>query len=310
MPDRFMDASARTMFEDARRREWIAALTDALNHAPHDLLAFEEVRQRLQIHGQRSLGLQTIPLDAIVGSEGRYGDFDRHFLPKTDHTRDRWVNVNKASLQYIELPPIDVYKIGDIYFVRDGNHRISVARRAGQHDIDANVTELIVDVPMTTDLTIEKLPLKEEYSDFLEWTQLHILRPEQRIEFSESGGYLESIRHINGRRYFMGLELKRPIESAEAVADWYDNIYLPTVLVIRTERILQHFPGRTEADLYRWIMEHRWYMLEQSGGIDPGPHTAATHFAASYASQRWYHGLAQRITSLLRFPTKTGEERT
>jgi uncharacterized ParB-like nuclease family protein len=171
MPDRqFMDATARTQFEDARRREWIAALTDALYHAPHDLLAFEEVRQRLQIHGQRSLGLQTIPLDHIIGSEGRYGDFDRHFLPKTDHTRDRWMNVNKAALQYIDLPPIDVYKIGDIYFVRDGNHRISVARRLGQRDIDANVTELQVDVPMTRDLTVAALPLKEEYSDFLEWT--------------------------------------------------------------------------------------------------------------------------------------------
>ena len=309
MSDRqFMDAAARTQFEDARRREWVAALTDALYHAPHDLLAFEEVRQRLQIHGQRSLGLQTIPLNSIIGSEGRYGDFDRHFLPKTDHTRDRWMNVNKAALQYIDLPPIDVYKIGDIYFVRDGNHRISVARRLGQRDIDANVTELLVDVPMTRDLTVDVLPLKEEYSDFLEWTQLHTVRPDQRIEFSESGGYLELIRHINGRRYFMGLEQQRPIESLEAVVDWYDNIYMPTVAVIRTQNILQHFPGRTEADLYRWIMEHRWYMLEKSGGQDPGPALAASDFAQSYATQRWYHGLAQRVSSLLSFRVDGGSD--
>ncbi|MFM2308106.1 MAG: hypothetical protein RLY87_226 [Chloroflexota bacterium] len=300
MPDRqFMDLSARSQFEDARRREWFAALTDALNHAPHDLLAFEDVRQRLQIHGQKSLGLQTIPLDSIIGSEGRYSDFDRHFLPKTDATRDRWMNINKAAMQYIDLPPIDVYKVGEIYFVRDGNHRVSVARRVGQSFIDANVIELIVDVPITKELTAEVLPLKEEYSDFLEWTQLHVLRPDQRIEFTESGGYLELIRHINGRRYFMGLEQKRPIESVEAVVDWYDNIYMPAIAVIRSQHILEHFPGRTEADLYRWIMEHRWYMLEKSGGRDPGPAAAAADFAQSYATQRWYHGLAQRIASVL-----------
>lgn len=300
MPDRqFLDTTARNQFEDARRREWVAALTDALYQAPHDLLAFEDVRQRLQIHGQRSLGLQTIPLDAIIGSEGRYADFDRHFLPRSDRTRDRWLNVNKAAQQYIDLPPIDVYKIGDVYFVRDGNHRISVARRAGQRDIDAHVTELIVDIPMDTALTAAALPLKEEYSDFLEWTNLHVLRPEQRIEFSESGGYLELIRHINGRRYFMGLEQNREIPIAEAVSDWYDNIYMPVVAVIRAQRILTHFPGRTEADLYRWIMEHRWYMLEKAGGQDPGPSAAATDFAQTYANQRWYHSLAQRISSLL-----------
>ena len=301
MPDRqFLDTAARHQFEDARRREWIAALTDALYQAPHDLLAFDDVRQRLQIHGQRDLGLQTIPLDAIIGSEGRYADFDRHFLPRSDRTRDRWENVNRAAQQYIDLPPIDVYKIGAVYFVRDGNHRISVARRAGQHEIDANVTELLVAVPMSTALTADELPLMEEYSDFLEWTQLHELRPTQRIEFSESGGYLELIRHINGRRYFMGIEQQRPIPIAEAVTDWYDNIYLPVVAVIRNEHILQHFPGRTEADLYRWIMEHRWYMLEKAGGQDPGPAAAATDFAQTYANQRWYHALAQRIATLLR----------
>ena len=302
----FMNGAARSQFEDARRREWFAALTDALHHAPHDLLAFEDVRLRLQIHAQRSLGLQTIPLDHIVGSEGRYTDFDRHFLPKTDNTRDRWMNINKAAMQFIELPPIDVYKVGEIYFVRDGNHRVSVARRAGQSFIDANIIELVVDVPLTKALTADVLPLKEEYSDFLEWTQLHTLRPEQRIEFSESGGYLELIRHINGRRYYMGLEQKRPIVSVEAVADWYDNIYMPAIAVIRSQQILEHFPGRTEADLYRWIMEHRWYMLEKSGGQDPGPEAATSDFAESYATQRWYHGLAQRISSLLTFRAESG----
>lgn len=294
----FMQNITRAHFEEARRREWISALRDALSRAPHELLALEEVRNRLQIRGQRHLGLMTVPLDKIIGSEGRYGDFDRHFLPRSDHIRDRWMNVDRANQLYIDLPPVDLYKIGDVYFVRDGNHRVSVARQQGQTEIDANVDELFTDVPIDASLTADDLLIKEEYVDFLEWTQLHILRPQQRIEFSEQGGYLELIRHINGHRYFMGKELNRPISSEEAVANWYDTVYMPVVTCIRNRDVLRHFPGRTEADLYRWVMEHRWYMLQESGGTDPGPDAATQHFVENYGTANWFAQMARRIGDL------------
>ncbi len=300
MPDKnYWHTVSRLHFDDARRREWISALIDAFRHAPNDLLAFEEVRQRLQIRGQRDLGVCTVPIDHIVGSEGRYTDFDRHFLPRSDHIRERWMNVDRAAEQYIELPPVDLYKIGEVYFVRDGNHRISVARRNHQQYIDANVVELLVDVPLTADVSGDDLPLKEEYNDFLEWTKLHTLRPQQHIEFSERGGYLELIRHINAHRYFMGIDLKRDITIPEAIIDWYDTVYMPVIEVIRSHDALKHFPGRTEADLYRWIMDHRWRMLEESGGKDPGPEVATREYVDAFGAKPWFKRLTDRLLDVL-----------
>src|SRR5690606_4806324 len=144
--------------------------------------------------------------------------FDRWFLPRSDNLKNRWSRVDQAMQDAIHLPPIDVYQLGGIYFVRDGNHRVSVARQLGASYIDAYVTELLVDIPLGPDLTVRDLLLKEEYSDFLEWTNLHDLRPDERIEFSELGGYLNLVRHINAHRYYMGIETDGPVDRDVAVA--------------------------------------------------------------------------------------------
>jgi hypothetical protein len=286
---------ARHQFEEARRRALLAALLDAIRRQPNDLLAFEEVRARLNIRGQRYLGHQVVPLDRIVGSEGRYGDFDRRFLPRSDASKNRWTKVNDAMIRDVALPPIDLYKIGEVFFVRDGNHRVSVARQRGQTYIDAFVTELMVDVPLAPDLSVRDLLLKEEYSDFLEWTSLADLRPAQRIEFTELGGYLELVRHINGHRFFLNQSRETPVTRDEAVASWYDNVYLPVVAAIHAQNALEHFPGRTEADLYRWVMDHRWYMREALGE-DPGPDAAAAHYVAEFG----HYGIGEAIERSLR----------
>jgi len=236
-----------------------------------------------------------VALDHIIGSEGRYSDFDRRFLPRSDTLKQRWSSIDSAMIDSIELPPVELYKIGDIYFVRDGNHRVSVARQQGQSYIDAYVTELQVDVPLNPNLSVHDLLLKEEYSDFLMWTNLHALRPDERIEFSELGGYLELVRHINAHRYYLGKEQHRDISRDEAVTSWYDSVYLPIVLVIREQNVLKHFPERTEADLYRWIMEHRWYMRERNGA-DPGPQDATSDYVALYGQR----GLAGSVEEALR----------
>jgi hypothetical protein len=273
--------TAQHHFHDARRKALLAALAGLLRGQSSEMLSLEEVRARLNVRGQRYLGFQTVPLNYIVGSEGRYEDFDRHFLPRSDTLKQRWSRIDQAMHDAVNLPPVDLYKIGEIYFVRDGNHRVSVARQMGVDYIDANVIELVVDIPLGPDLTVRDLLLKEEYSDFLEWTDLHALRPDERIEFSELGGYLNLVRDINAHRYYLGLQLQRDIGRDEAVADWYDNVYMPILRVIREHDMLKQFPGRTEADLYRWIMDHRWYMRERSGA-DPGPEAAATEYVALF----------------------------
>jgi hypothetical protein len=268
----------REDFSRARRKAFFAQLQALVNRQSNELLSLEEVRARLNVRGQHYLGTQTVPLEHIVGSEGRYADFDRHFAPRHDATKFRWMSVDRAHHEDVALPAIELYKVGDIYFVKDGNHRVSVARMQGQVDIDASVTELVVDVPLSPDLSVRDLLLKEEYSDFLSWTGLASLRPEQRIEFSEPGGYMALVTHINGHRYFMGLERGEEVAREEAVANWYDTVYLPVVQVLREREALRAFPGRTEADLYRWIMDHRWYLRERNGGADPGPLVATEDY--------------------------------
>jgi Domain of unknown function (DUF4032) len=290
--------AAQQHFQVARRKALLSALAALLRGQSSAMLSLEEVRARLNVRGQRYLGHQSVPLDHIVGSEGRYEDFDRHFMPRSDTLKMRWSRVDQAMQEAIQLPPVDLYKIGDIYFVRDGNHRVSVARQMRAAFIDANVVELVVDIPLGPDLAMRDLLLMEEYSDFLEWTDLHALRTDERIEFSELGGYLDLVRDINAHRYYLSPQLQREIGRDEAVADWYDNVYMPIVRVIREQDLLKHFPGRTEADLYRWIMEHRWYMREHSGA-DPGPEAAAAEYAALFGRKRRAGALESALRAAL-----------
>jgi len=269
-------------FNRARRKAFLAQLLGIVNRNSNDLLSLEEVRARLNVRGQHYLGHQTVPLDHIVGSEGRYSDFDRHFAPRHDATKYRWMSVDRAHHEAIALPAIELYKLGDIFFVKDGHHRVSVARIQGQMEIDAVVTELVVDVPLAPTLSMRDLLLKEEYSDFLGWTDLASLRPQQRIEFSEPGGYLALVTHVNAHRYFMSLEREVEAEREEAVAGWYDSVYMPVVEVLRQTNALHAFPKRTEADLYRWIMDHRWYLRERNGGADPGPLVATEDYVRQF----------------------------
>ncbi len=274
----WINHTTREDFNRARRKALFAQLGALINRSSNELLPFEEVRARLNVRGQRHLGNRAVPLDQIVGSEGRYTDFDRQFAPLHEATKQRWMSIDRAHHEAVALPAIELYKLGDIYFVKDGHHRISVARLQGQLDIDAIVTELMVDVPLSASLSMRDMLLKEEYSDFLEWTGLADLRPEQRIEFSEPGGYLALVQHINAHRYYMSKERGYDVSSDEAVASWYDNVYMPVVEVLRAQQAVAAFRGRTEADLYRWIMDHRWYLRERNGGADPGPLVAVEDY--------------------------------
>lgn len=290
-------------FYRARRRALFSQLLALITHTPNELLSFEHVRAHLNVRGQHYLGHQTVPIAQIVGSEGRYNDFDRQFAPRHEAVKLRWLSVNKAHYQDVHLPAVELYKLGDIYFVRDGNHRISVARLQGKAYIDALVTELEVDVPLEPGLSVRDLLLKEEYSDFLEWTGLAQLRPEQRIEFSEPGGYLTLVRHINVHRYYLALERGAEVSSAEATASWYDQVYMPVIWVVRESGALQAFPGRTEADLYRWSMDHRWFLRERNGGTDPGPAMTVEDYVQRFGRRSLADlagQLAQRLSRILR----------
>ncbi len=272
-------------FRRARSKGFLRKAWSLLSGRNTELMAWDEVRDKLKLRGFIRRGIQAVPVDKIKGSVGRYHDFDNAFLPVNDSSSSRWRKINRAFYDDVSLPPVSLYKVGDVYFVLDGNHRVSVAREHGVKYIDAEVQEAITSVPVTAeDVNADALELLGEYAEFLERTRLDVLRPEQNIRFSIGGGYARLLEHIAVHRYFMGLDLQREVSEDEAVIDWYDNVYLPIVEAIRKEGILRDFPGRTEADLYLWIMDHKHYLRERCG-CDVPPEEAVADYAEHFAEK-------------------------
>ena len=286
MYDAGLSFRANEAFSRARRRalwQGVLGFFKGKQALRASLLSFDTVRDKLKIRGQHYAGLQMIPIDKIVGSVGRYQDFDRAFLPAQDHIRERWRVVYQAqAAQGTGLPPIEVYKIGDAYFVRDGHHRVSVLKELGATDVEAYVTEFETPVPLPADTVEADLELKGEYAAFLLETGLDRLRAEQQIEFTVPGQYRKLEEHIAVHRYFVGQREGREIPQDEAVARWYDEVYCPLVEIIREAEILAQFPGRTEADLYLWLIEHQYYLSEETGYEVPWEEAAAD-FSAEFS---------------------------
>lgn len=253
---------AQEDFERAYRRGFWRKLSSWFTGQSNELLPFDAVRERIPIRGQHYLGLKQVPIEQIVGSLGRYRDFDRAFLPRQDRTRGRWISIDSAHYEDTILPPIDLFKVGEIYFVRDGNHRVSVARERGQEFMDAYVIEIDVSVPLTAELELDDLELKADYANFLEQTRLDEIRPGSQIELTLPGEYERLLEHISVHRWYMGENSGSEVPYEEAVASWYDNVYSPMVVLIDEHHLVADFPDRTPADLYLWIIEYEWFLRE------------------------------------------------
>lgn len=252
-------------FNAAHRKASLKSAISLLTGEKIDLLSYSEVLKSLRLQGQVERGRQEIPLDNIIGSVGRYTDFTRDFLPRKSSDSQRWVSVKVATESLVGVPPIEVYKVGDYYFVRDGNHRVSIARQNGQSHIEAYITEVVTRVPLTGDVDLDNLIIKEEYANFLEITQLDKHIPDLELDVTEPGGYEKLLDHISVNRYFLGKKLEREIPYLEGAIDWYKNFYLPTVEIITEKGLLREFPDRTKTDLYLWLLEHRGDLEEELG---------------------------------------------
>lgn len=266
-------------FQNAKRKLFWENIFSLVRGRSPDLLSFEEVQTALrawqQVEGRQA---ENIPLDRVVGSVGRYRDFTREFLPRESISESRWRAVDAAMHSQAGLPPIEVYQVGDIYFVRDGNHRVSVARANGFSDIEAYVTRVETPVKLTPDTKPEDLALKAAYADFLRATRLDELRPDSDLEVTEFYSYTELLEHIAVHRYYVGLEQQREISSDEAVQSWYDRVYMPVAAAIWASNMLDRFPGRTPADLYVWVCRRREELADEHG-IVPSPVATVTNMA-------------------------------
>ncbi len=271
---------ALTDFRQARQRAAVRQILSRFTGEKKDLLPFDEVRQLLKTQGSLQRGLKDIPIEAIVGSVNRYEDFTRDFLPLNNVSPQRWAKVEMLAQGALGLPPIEVYQVGEAYFVIDGNHRVSVARKYGATTIQAYVHEVPSKVAITPNDSMEEIIIKSEQAQFLEKTRLDVLRPGADLRTTSAGQFFILEEHIRVHQYYMGLELKRKIPYQEAVTHWYDTVYLPVVKVIRKQGLQHDFPGRTEADLYLWIAEHR-AEIEQSLGDTIRTDLAANDLAQS-----------------------------
>jgi nucleotide-binding universal stress UspA family protein len=285
-------------FRSARQKATLAEIISRLTGSTTELLSYDEVRQKLRAQVGPKSELKDIPIGAIIGSVNRYQDFSRGFLPSKNINEERWANIEVANYGPQGLPPIEVYQIDEAYFVSDGNHRVSVAKQLGSSHIQAYVTQVHTRVPLTPDVRPEDLILKTEYTDFLVSTNLDQVRPGVDLSVTEPGQYEQLEEHIQVHRYFMGLEQQREISISEAVADWYDAVYMPVVAIIRDRGLLIDFPTRTEADLYLWIADHRALLEEElKGQVEV---TSAVEDLADQFSQRPYRVIARIGSKIVR----------
>jgi nucleotide-binding universal stress UspA family protein len=269
-------------FHRAREQATLREILARIRGEPVGLLSFEEVRQKLKAQASSKRALKEIPLAAIVGSVNRYEDFTRDFLPRSPVEAERWARIQIAAKGPLGLPPIEVYQIGEVYFVLDGNHRVSVARQMGAVSIQAYVIEVQTRVPLTPDDQAEDVILKAEYAEFLEITHLDRDRPAADLRLTAPGQYRSLEEHIAVHRHFMGVEQQREILYPEAAQHWYDMVYSPIIHIIRERGMLRDFPDRTETDLYLWIAEHRAALEEEVGGVID-PERAADDLVAQFS---------------------------
>ena len=276
-------------FDAARFKAFRRAVSAALTRRARRLASIDEVLEAAGAEGRSYGGIQEIPVDRIVGSAASHAkaeDFDPGFLPMTPRLRYRWTRIYREMVEGAELPPIDVYRVGDGYYVIDGHHRVSVARTLGRPTIMARVIDVRTRAPLGTDVDAAALLRAAEYASFLEATELDRVRPEARLECSRLGRYDELLKHILGHQYFLGLERGRPVPLPEAAASWFDTVYCPIADVIRRHKVLEQLPGWTEADAYVEITR-RWLALSKLGR-PAGPESAVDWLKLDEEARRWW----------------------
>ena len=277
---------AQADFSRARGKAFLSQIQHFLNIDRDRLLSFNDVKDILKPKNESYRGSQVVPIKMIVGSEGRYHDFNKYFLPRSEHLRHRWQRVDEAHIKDIILPPIQLYEIGGVYFVRDGNHRVSVAKMQGVEFIDAVVTSLATEVnikpSMTTDELREAL-ITYEKNIFYEKTNFGKLTNYNELNFSSPGRYDVIYNHILVHKYYLNEKLEGEIPFSDALVSWYNNVYNPVITIIREQWLLVNFAGRTEADLYVWIIKH-WDFLKKKYGTYPLA-KAAGDFSRKYGQK-------------------------
>lgn len=264
-------------FDAARRAALAHDVLAALTGRPADLLPFEAVKERLHLRRIVDRGIEEVPLDRIRGSVGRDREFNRAFYPREEMLRERWDDVRGLAEGTAGFPPVELYRVGDVDFVVDGHHRVSVARSLGAESIEARVREFVSPVPLPADASLEDVLSREGLVDFLEATGLAAEEPDA-YRVTEPGGYDKLLDHVAVHRFYLGLSWRRPFSWDESVASWRDLVYRPMVEAIRRSGLLDELPARTETDAYLFVMDHLHNLRKRWGTRATRPSRAVAHF--------------------------------
>jgi hypothetical protein len=249
-------------FGRARRRRALSQIAARLRRESDltVILPFEEVVRALGRRGERNLGLQTIPLDSIVGTVDRNREFDRRC-----RVRPRWERINTAQRKGQPMPPIDVYRIGELHFVKDGHHRVSVARALGYDVIDAYVAEIITELGAGREIRLSDLPLKSHQRLFFERVPLPA-DARAEIKLSDEWRYAALAEAIEAWGFRASQDRGELMSRSEVAESWYDDEYRPVVEMLRGAELMR--PGMTETEAYMRVAHLRYLLLRTHGWDD------------------------------------------
>jgi uncharacterized membrane protein YgaE (UPF0421/DUF939 family) len=265
-------------FEEELGQARMRGLTGVLTRQRRTPTVLADVVQAAGIKSEADGGVREISLAHIRGSESRSMDFDVSFLPRRRHLRRGWVRLYTEMEEGRPVPPIDVYQVGDAYFVKDGHDRVSVARRLGRERMQAHVIEVTTRAPVGSDMSARELLQASEYASFLETTELDRLRPDARLACSQLGRYDVIYDHIVGHRYFLGVDRGHEVSVPAAAVSWYDSVYRPLMDVAGDHDLQSRLPGWTDADIYL-ALTRLWHDLDEEGR-PAGPEDAAAALLA------------------------------
>ncbi|MGP1576493.1 MAG: transcriptional regulator [Treponema sp.] len=275
-----IEFQAQEDFYKARNKAWINEIQNFLRPDKKRLLSFNDVKKILKPKNEVYIGVKTVPIKKIIGSEGRYNDFDNHFLPRSNELKQRWMNVDQAHLKDVILPPIQLYELAGLYFVRDGNHRVSVAKAQGVEFIDAEVISLQSEIQLPPNVrqdTLVDAVIHYEKRIFYNETHFGDITDYWDLDFTGTGQYDVIYNHILVHQYILN-EQNHSLDFSDALASWYNTVYVPVIQVIEAYSLLANFKNRTKSDIYVWLIKH-WDMLKQKNGNDYSLSDAAQDFA-------------------------------
>lgn len=297
-----MNFNAQTSddFNKAKSKAIVNEMQHFLKPDEAKLISFYDLKELLHPDNETYIGMKTVPVASIVGSEGRYNDFDNMFFPKKSHLKNRWESIDRAHLQNTILPPINLYEIGGLYFVRDGNHRVSVARARGIEFIDAEVTSLRTEIRLKPGYTIQyllKQIIQYEKRVFYSETAYGDITDDWSLDFTTPGQYDVIYNHILTHKYYLNLSHTEEISMPDAIISWYNMVYTPVLATIRRHKMMVKFRRRTPSDLFVWLVKY-WEDFKAKYGEDTPLDSVIDDFESEYGDS--FIGKIAKIKNLIK----------